>query len=463
MKNRFCGFGKLIALALSVSLFACHDPSEIGMGLGTDGTLNAIYTDTVSVAYSTVLSDSAVNGNAVYLLAGNITDPVFGPVEAVAYFQPSLLPQFNSSGTILTGSDGTILYDTLSVSATAVPDSMNFRLYFDGSRIFGDTNAICKFRVHRLTSIMKTTPYNGDEKLAYDPQPLAEFEFNLPKMRNDSTGALIARFVSLPKSVAQEMINEAVAAKGNNATFISKFKGFAIVPDKNNKAVYGFATGVLDLSGYNSSVIPYWHAEGDTTSQYYVFNINGPRFTSMTFDRSKTALSSLSKTRNELPLTSAADRLYVQSGSGIGTKIDLSALRYLGKDMKVARAVLEFQLDPSTINTLYGKSYYVTLAEADNRNQQRRNSANQLTYLYNGTADNVMGSYFAFSDTSAYINIEITNYLQKQLFKGDLNKQLLLLPAAVNSTSGMAILSNDNLARLVFLKPRLLLYYNRYN
>lgn len=461
MKNKFSGSGKLMALALSVSLFACHDPSEIGLGLGTDGTINAIYTDTVSVNYSTVLSDSAVNGNSVYLLSGNITDPVFGPVEAIAYFQPSLLPQFNSAGSILTGSDGFVLYDTLKLPSKYELDSLAFRLYFDGSRVYGDTNAISKFRIHRLTGIMKTSSYNGDEKQAYDPTPLAEFEFNLPQLR-DSIGRLNAFFVPLPKALAGEMISDAAEAKGNNTTFINKFKGFAIVPDKSNKAVYGFSTGTLDLNGYNSSMIPYWHTEGDTVAQFYVFNINGPRYSSLTFDRSKTALASLTKAQNELPLNSAADRLYLQGGSGISTKIDISALRNLGKNTKVARAVLEFQLDPSKINNLYRKSYYVTLAEADARNQQRRNSSNQLAYLYNGLSDVVMGEYFAVSDTSGYLNVDITNYVQKQLFKGDLNKQLLLLPAAPTTTAGMAVLSNDNLSRLVFLKPRLLLYYNRY-
>lgn len=462
MKNKFSGSGKLIALALSVSLFACHDPSEIGLGLGTDGTINAIYTDTVSVSYSTVLSDSAVNGNAIYLLSGHITDPAFGQVDAVAYFQPSLLPQFNTAGGIITASDGTVLYDTLKPGSTYVADSLAFRLYFDGSRVYGDTNAISKFRIHRLTDIMKTSSYNGDEKLAYDPMPLAEFEFNLPKLRNDSTRILNAFFVSLPKAVAEEMIKTAEEAKGNNATFISKFKGFAIVPDKNNKAVYGFSTGTLDLSGYNSSMIPYWHAEGDTTSTFYVFNINGPRFSSLNFDRSKTALASLTKAKNELPLNTAADRLYIQGGSGISTKIDLSALRHLNKNTKVARAVLEFQLDASTLNNLYRKSYYVTLAEADSRNQQKRNSSGQRAYLFGGFSDAAMGEYFVWSDTSAFLNVDITTYVQKQMFKGDLNKQLLLLPAAPTTTAGTAVLSNDNLSRLVFLKPRLLLYYNRY-
>src|SRR5690606_31348526 len=64
--------GKLLALAIGFSTLACHDPSELGFGLGTDSHLNAIFTDTVSIKYSTVLADSAVNGNANYILSGKI-------------------------------------------------------------------------------------------------------------------------------------------------------------------------------------------------------------------------------------------------------------------------------------------------------------------------------------------------------------------------------------------------------
>ena len=454
--------GKLLALALGFSTLACHDPSELGFGLGTDGHLNAIFTDTVSIKYSTVLSDSSVNGNANYILSGKIVDPAFGDVEAVAYFQPSLLTQFNSAGTIITAADGSYLYDTLSLKSTPTLDSLKFRIYCDGNRVYGDTNAISTFRIHRLKEVMKTGNYNADEKQAYEPTPLAEFSFNLPQLRNDSTGLLMAKFVSLPLNLAKEMVETAAAANGDNKAFVDKFKGFAIVPDKNNKAVYGFSTGVLNLSGLNSSIVPYYHFSGDTTSSFYIFNINGARYTSFDFDRSKTALAALSKSKNELPISATGDRLYLQAGSGISPKIDLSALKNLGKNMKVAKATLEFQLDPATVSGLYKRSYFMTVAEADNKNQQKRNSAQQLVYLFNGQSDVVMGEQHTLLDTAAYFNVDITNYLQRQIFKGDLDKQILVLPGIPTATAGTAVLSNDNLSRLVFLKPRLLLYYNKY-
>ncbi len=104
----------------------------------------------------------------------------------------------------------------------------------------------------------------------------------------------------------------------------------------------------------------------------------------------------------------------------------------------------------------------MTVAEADNKNQQKRNSAQQLVYLFNGQSDVVMGEQHTLLDTAAYFNVDITNYLQRQIFKGDLDKQILVLPGIPTATAGTAVLSNDNLSRLVFLKPRLLLYYNKY-
>lgn len=459
MKKKINGLQKLMALALSFSVFACHDPSDLGFGLGADGTINAIFTDTVSVNYSTVLSDSAVNGNANYILSGYANDPELGSVEALAYFQPSLTPQLSSSGTVVTGTDGSVLFDTLKITGTPVIDSLKLRLYCNGL-VYGDTNAVSKFKVHRLTDLMQTKNYNGSEKLTYDPTPIAEFQFNLPQLRNDSTGFLTAQFISLPKAIASELITTALEAKGNNKTFISKFKGFAIIPDKSNKAVYAFATGVIDITGANSSVIPYWHISGDTTASLHVFNLNGPRHTALTFDRSKTPLASLSNASNELSINKTGGKLYIQGGSGISTKVDISPLSKLGK-IKVVKATLEFQVNRATINPWYSKVYYTVLAETGVNNQQKRTN-NKLSYIYGSLSDSEAGSYHALVDSSNYLNVDITKYLQKLEYSGDFNKQLLLLPGSgINTTNGVAILGNDNLSRLVFLKPRLLLYYNK--
>jgi hypothetical protein len=459
MKRKFNGLlGKLTALALGFSLFGCHDTSEIGFGLGDDGLLTSVYTDTLSVGYSTVLSDSAVNGNAFNLLAGMIIDPEFGPIEAISYFQPSLTPQFNGSGTIITGASGEVLYDTLKLSGTPILDSLKLRIYSNGI-VYGDTNAVSKFKIHRLTELMQTRNYDASEKQKYDPTPLAEFEITLPSLRHDSTRAIMPKFVTLPVSLTKELLEAAAAAKGDNNAFIRQFKGFAIVPDASNKAVYAFSTGFLDINGLNSSIIPYWHMEGDTSSKLHVFNINGPRYSSLTFDRSATQISKLNKTKNELTLAETAGKLYIQAGSGISPKIDLSPISTLG-NIKIAKAVLEFRVNPASINNLYRKNYYFTLAETGINNQQKRNASGQLTYIYNGNNETA-GEFYILNDSTNFLNVDITKYLQKLEFGGDLNKSLLLLPASVNTTNGVGTLGNDNLSRLVFLKPRLLLYYNK--
>lgn len=445
-----------MALALGFSVFGCHTSTDIGLGLGGDDLINAIYTDTVSLGYSTVISDSAVNGNANYILSGNIVDPVFGKVEAVAYVQPSLIPLYNSSG-IITNDAGAILYDTLKLSKSSpIIDSLRLRIYTDGL-VYGDTNAISKFTVHRLTNILGKRNYNNDEKQTYDPTPLASFQFNLPQLRHDSTKVIGAYFVNLPKELAQELINTAVEANGNNETFLSKYRGFAIVPDKSNKAIYGFKTGQLDI---NNLLIPFWHFEGDTVSTAHAFNFSGPRYSNVTFDRSGTAVASLTKSKNELPISSTNNKLYLQGGSGIATKIDLSPLKNLG-NIKIAKATIELRLDPSSINGLYYKTYYTTLAEVGTNNQQKRNGSNQLNYIYGPLSTELAGEIFTLVDSSNYLNVNITNYLQRQTFNGSLDKQLLLQSSILNSTTSLGTLANDNLSRLVFTRPRLILYYTK--
>lgn len=458
--RKFLGFQKLIALALGFSIFGCHNPSEIGFDLGGDGNVGALYTDSVSLKYSTVLSDSSVTSNGTYILAGKTVDPVFGEMEATAFFQPSLTPQYNTSGTIITNTTtGAVLFDTLQLkNSNPIVDSLRLRLYCPGV-IFGDTNAMSTFRIHRLTELAQNKNYSSTEKLNYDATPLAEFTINLPMLRNDSTGVIGAYFVKLPTDIATELINAGSTANGNNTSFVNSFRGFAIVPDAGNKAIYGFSTGYLDLNGRNSSLIPYWHFEGDTTSTLHVFNINGPRHSSIETDRSGTALANLSNANNEISFDAAGERLFLQSGTGISTKIDLSPVANIG-DIKVAKAVLEFRQDPASINKLFPKSYFQVLAEVGNNNQQARNADNLLTYI-GATNQSTVGSYYVLSDTTTYFNVDITQYLQRLSFSKDYNKKILLLPANVNTTSGYGLLAGDNLSRLVFLKPRLLLYYTK--
>ncbi len=457
MKTITIGIQRLILAASCFWIVGCHPSTDIGFGLGGDGDLQAIYTDTLTLGFSTVVSDSAVTGNSTYILSGKTIDPEFGTIEAASYFQITLSPLFNTSGGFLTDSDGALRFDTLTLKANPIIDSLNLRLFTTGIH-YGDPDHVNKFTIHRLTENFQKKNYDKTEKLAYNPTPLGTFQLKSSDFINSTSGTPQAHFVKLPVELATELVHAGNAAIVNNNELLEKVRGFAIVPDKSNKTIFGFATGLLDISGYNSSLIPYWHYNGDTTASVYAFNINGPRHTSLDLNRAGTSIASLSKTKNELSIAETGGKLYVQGGTGISTKIDLSPLKKLGK-IKISKAVLEFRLDPSTINTSFRKNFYNVLAEVGSNNQQKRLSNNTLSYIYSADSNSPAGLASILNDSTNYLNVDITHYLQSMVLDENFSKQVLLLPASYSSTTQTGILANDILGRSVFLKPRLLLYY----
>jgi len=449
MKKILIDLQKVSLLLITVLFFSCENPSEIGFDF--DGNADAIsaYSDTLSLDISTILADSAVNGKSNYILAGMVNDPVFGTIKASAYFQPSLVTYATSSGTTA--------LDTFSVKANPIADSLRLRIVNSGL-IYGDTITRSFYNIYRLKSPMNYSKnYNGDESIDYEGASLARFGINSKSFVSDSNTS-IAVFIDLPKSIAQEILNAAPSTGSDNSKFSSAIKGFAIVPEGTNKAVYSFITG--PLSAATSTLIANWHYQGDTTKYNYAFDLNGPRHSYISFDRSTSALSQLSKAKNELSAKLTNNTSYVQGGSGISTKINFNNLKNLGSNIRVSKAILEFSLKAESVNRLHPKIFNFVLAEVGSRNQQTRNSSNALTYL-TPIGNDLSGVIYSLVDSTNTVNLDITNYLQKITNKTVNSNGLMIMPAVV-TTSGNGLLANDNLRRAVFTKPKLKIYYTKY-
>ncbi|MCP9770334.1 DUF4270 family protein [Lacihabitans sp. LS3-19] len=447
MKKMLSDLQKIAFLLFSVFVFSCENPGEIGFDL--DGTQNgaSIYTDTLSLDISTVLADSTVNGKSNYLMFGNVTDPIFGNIKATTYFQPTMVGY--------TDVNGAVAYDTLKVNANPIADSLRLRLVNFGL-IYGDTLAKNFFSIHRLKSPMDYNKrYNAEDKLEYESTEIAKFGVTLKSFKNDS--AFNSYYIDLPKSIAQEILNAAPSINGDNSKFVSAFPGFAIVSEGSNKSVYTILTGPYSAS--TSTLIADWHYEGDTTKYFYQFDLNGPRHTSFEFDRSGTALAALSKSNNEINSNKTGNLSYIQGGSGISTKINFDNISKLGTNIKVSKAILEFNTLPNSLDGLYPKVFNYVLAETGTNNQQLRSSGNIPTYL-TPIGNDLSGVSFTL-DTTQTVNLDITNFLQKLTNKKVTSTSIILMPAALLST-GNGILANDNLRRMVFTKPKLKIYYSKY-
>jgi len=86
MKKILIDLRKLSLVLLTVLFFSCENPSDIGFDFDGNANATSVFTDTLSLDVSTIISDSAVNGKSSYILAGMVNDPVFGLIKASSYF-----------------------------------------------------------------------------------------------------------------------------------------------------------------------------------------------------------------------------------------------------------------------------------------------------------------------------------------------------------------------------------------
>ena len=443
MKKTFLNVQILTLALLSVFFLACENPTEIGYDFDGSASTKAYFSDTLTLAASTILADSNVNGKANYLMAGITEDPVLGKIKTSAFFQPSLVP----------GEDGVTLLP-FKVLSTAIADSVELRLINFGL-IFGDTVQRQTFYIHRLNASMNYSKnYNGDEGISYESTPLTRFIVNSRSFKNDTSNAPQAFYVKLPKSLAEELVKIDTTTGKTKEAFNAKFRGFAIVPDNGSKAIYTFNTGLLNSA--TCTFITYWHYPGETEVYSYNFDLNGPRHSQVIADRTGTPLANLTKANKEIKASLTGSKTYVQGGTGIGTKIDFSNIATYGENLNISKATLSFSLDQTTLNVLRPQVFNFVVSELDANNKQVRNSSNNLTYLtpLSISAEGTIASV----DTTQTIYIDVTNFIQKLASKKGLYSSLLISPAAVTASGG-GILSNDQIRRAVFLKPKLEIYY----
>lgn len=447
MFNNILKVRNVAIVLLSAFFFACDDPKDIGFDLSNSGNITPYYSDTLKVTTSTVLSDSAINANQNYVLTGNVQDPVFGGVKAKAYVQPALTTYSDQ----LTGQ---LKIAEFTKKDNTVADSILLWLSNTSGLCIGDTLPQTEYSIHRLKkSLTPGKYYNFNEAAEYESTPILSFSVNLATFKNKTGDSTRNYKVKLPMEIANELLALANTDAGKDRDkFNEAFKGFAIVPSANAKAVYGFNVG----AGM-STIGLYYHAAGETTSTAYFFDFSGPRYSGIDFNRAGTKLADLKKGSDEISSDKTGGMTYIQSSSGIGTKIKLDGLKSLTGNYTVNKATLEFKLDSSQVHKLYPFNFYYTLSELDSRNQQKRvsNLPTYLTTTGSGFAGNA-----ALMDSTYTVTFDITYFVHGLSQNKAKDNSLLILPAGLTANQ-TALISNDNLRRSVLRKPKLKLYYSK--
>ncbi len=113
-----------------------------------------------------------------------------------------------------------------------------------------------------------------------------------------------------------------------DSVFLTIFKGFAVVPAGGNR-VLGFKSLISSLFGSSRLTLYYEYEEGGVSKigKHYYFLQGLTGFSKVEVDRSGTNISGLPSTAIYSNFNAPDNYCYVQSGTGLYTKLDLTAVR----------------------------------------------------------------------------------------------------------------------------------------
>jgi hypothetical protein len=430
---------------ISLFLASCDTPKEIGADLfSVEVGLN--YTDTLKVESATVLVDSIQTGGSGTFLVGSYQHPELGT------FQSSIFAQISNA-------------DTLTSKSTSVMDSVRMHLVYSGYQ--GDTLQAQTLSIYKLKdSLSLSGTYFTNSSLPYEASPVATHTFKPRVIRARSANGDSLKLDTLSFRMSAALGNELIknygdkTLSGGGKTFRAAFPGLYIKSTSASKAA------LLAFSPSYSRMTLYWHNPGDTTKYYlnYYFSLSNAlsaevqaRFNKFQTTRTG-ALAALVKPGDVIASTKTNNTSYVQSGSGIVTRLKLPTLLNLKGNNNVAVNKAELILsgiDGLDLNNTLGQ---LTLIQADGNNKPIRNVYGLGYVITEGGSGIQTANYNAAFNTYTF---NITTELQSILAGRKSNLGYLVTPALTSTSTGLTKMVSES-ARFVplnALKAKLRVYY----
>jgi len=293
-----------IVTALICAMFASctNGSSPIGLDL-IDDQLATDYTDTITLQAYSMLEDTINTTQSSADLLGSLSDPVFGNSRAGIYAQLAL-----------TGS-------SVNFGSNPIIDSVVFTLQLSG--YYGDTNSLVGIRVHKLTGDMSTeTQYQQTSTVDYDPSSLnystTGYSIHPRTPVIVDTALLSAHLrIRLSQSFGQEILNH---QEEINSDFGSFLKGLYF-----EATTHTGDCGYMLITNMNSALTGltvYYHNDDESNKRYtFPCSEKCARFTH--FDHQYSVSSDANFVQQVLQNQTylGEDRLYVQGGGGVKTRI----------------------------------------------------------------------------------------------------------------------------------------------
>jgi hypothetical protein len=432
---------------VSLFLASCDTPKEIGADLfSVEVGLN--FTDTLRVNSSTVLMDSIQTGASNTLLVGSFLHPTLGTFESAAFTQIA-----NA--------------DSLFAKNVSILDSLKMHLVYKNFQ--GDTNQMHTLQVYKLKdSLSLSTDYFANtSSIAVQPSVVGTHSFRPRPIRskafNGDSLKLDTLHFHMSKTLGAELL-----AKYSDKTLAGGGSAFrATFPGLLFKSITAAKSALIGFSPAYSRMTLHWHNPNDTTKYElnYYFSLSSAMMTEVQarfnqFKINRTGvLASLTKSGQAVPASNTGQVTYVQSGSGLVTKLDLPTLLNLKGNRNIAvnkaELVLEAQ-DGVDINQSLGQ---LTLLQVDGNNRPIRNSYG-LGYILSEGGSGIQTASFNSSLNTYTFNI--TTELQSILNGRRGNLGFLVTPSLAASSTGYTKMMSES-ARFIplnALKTKLRVYYS---
>lgn len=353
----------MVALFFISTIFSC---TKTAVEFGDDGNTtdpNITITDTFTLGISTIQLDSFPTKNSGYFIAGLHTDAALGEIESKSYFE--LLPPTVD----------------LRDCNNCVFDSLVFYTKASGGYL-GDTTSSFTMSLHEVTEAMDETVrsvgYNVS-KLAYNNNALGSITTRVRptagdvlKMRlSDDFGKNLFRMLRANSDTITD-----------TDAFKRFLKGFCMVGDNSNKAVYYFTEALAD-----SAVIRlhYTIAGATPTSATADFSITADTyaFNGFTYDKSGTSIAGFTPATKQVLQSSSTNNIaYGHFNSGLFPRISFGNL-YAIKELHPYVQVLKAELEVYPVKESFGNpSVYKLPAAMELRTTDGENYINGTPLSY---------------------------------------------------------------------------------
>jgi hypothetical protein len=315
-------------------------------------------------------------------------------------------------------------------------------------------------------SLSLSGTYFTNSSLPYEASPVATHTFKPRVIRARSANGDSLKLDTLSFRMSAALGNELIknfgdkTLSGGGKTFRATFPGLYIKSTSASKAA------LLAFSPSYSRMTLYWHNPGDTTKYYlnYYFSLSNAFSAEVQarFNRFQTTrtgvLAALGKPGDVIASTKTNNTTYVQSGSGIVTRLKLPTILNLKGNNNVAVNKAELILsgiDGLDLNNTLGQ---LTLIQADGNNKPIRNSYGLGYVITEGGAGIQTAVYNTAFNTYTF---NITTELQSILAGRKSNMGYLVTPALTSTATGLTKMVSES-ARFVplnALKAKLRVYY----